>query len=299
MGDGSSAGDENLLARLNALKQSQVALTSSPRLSTPSVADGADDTPEDLLARFQRIHRRDVSDKPDNVKEPSTSFEEGRPSSPTIEELLAELGCEENYIIDRTELEEAQTLMAKAKEVMPVETEQAKETVPLDVVNNKGEDYNDHPQTELDEDAEAQEALQRILDEAESGPLVGEAAAPASGNDLTQGNDPPRPHNESLAPDSFSALQFPSIPDSTFETLSLPSAPTSTPSLQKKAQAKPHPDEEIGTWCVICCNDASVRCFGCDKDLYCWGCWREGHMGEDAGLEEKRHVWERYKKPKA
>lgn len=98
--------------------------------------------------------------------------------------------------------------------------------------------------------------------------------------------------------DSFSALQFPSTPDSTFAGLELPSAPTTAPRRKEKAEGKPPSNEEIETWCVICCNDAKVRCFGCDKDLYCWGCWREGHMGEDAGLEEKGHVWERYKKPK-
>ena len=297
MGDGSSADDENLLARLNALKQSHVSLSSSTRLSTPTVADSADSTPEDLIARFQRIHRRDVSDNQELVRGPSKPIEEGGPPSPTIEELLGELGREEEYKIDRTELEKAQALVTEAKKAMPVETESVRETVPRNIVSTKGGNPADTSQTELDEDVEAQEALQRILDEAGNEPSTDEEA-PASSIGLYQANDLHEPSKKSSAPDSFSALQFPPTPDSAFEPLSLPSAPTSVPTHHKKAKAKPHSDQEIETWCVICCNDASVRCFGCDKDLYCWGCWREGHMGEDAGLEEKRHVWERYKKAK-
>ncbi|KAF2400330.1 hypothetical protein EJ06DRAFT_426665 [Trichodelitschia bisporula] len=48
-------------------------------------------------------------------------------------------------------------------------------------------------------------------------------------------------------------------------------------------------DEEIESWCIICCADASVRCLGCGGDLYCAGCWNEGHRGPDVGLEERRH----------
>jgi len=34
-------------------------------------------------------------------------------------------------------------------------------------------------------------------------------------------------------------------------------------------------------WCVICNEDASVRCLGCDGDLYCSACYKEFHVGED------------------
>lgn len=171
---------------------------------------------------------------------------------------------------------------------MPAETEPTPEKKALQPTEKEGKNgyvSNKPSQAELEEDREAQEALQHILDEAD--------------NALSE-DTPAESHAKMPPVDSFAALQFPSTPDSRFEGPELPSAPTTAPRRKEKANAKPKPptDQEIETWCVICCNDASVRCFGCDKDLYCWGCWREGHMGEDAGLEVKAHVWERYKKPK-
>jgi len=34
-------------------------------------------------------------------------------------------------------------------------------------------------------------------------------------------------------------------------------------------------------WCVICNEDALVRCLGCGGDLYCTACYKEFHVGED------------------
>lgn len=45
-------------------------------------------------------------------------------------------------------------------------------------------------------------------------------------------------------------------------------------------------------WCIICNEDAKIRCLGCDRDLYCNGCFEEGHKDEDM----KCHSFEPYKK---
>jgi len=83
--------------------------------------------------------------------------------------------------------------------------------------------------------------------------------------------------------------------------LGLPSAPTGKPVDKVSGIGggglKKYTDEEIETWCVICNDDATVRCFGCGSDLYCARCWKEGHMGVDVGYEEKNHKWEKFRKP--
>ncbi|KAF2806634.1 uncharacterized protein BDZ99DRAFT_489851 [Mytilinidion resinicola] len=82
--------------------------------------------------------------------------------------------------------------------------------------------------------------------------------------------------------------------------LALPSAPSFHPSKKpiRVTKSIPFKDEEIETWCVICNDDATVRCRGCDGDLYCRKCWAEGHIGESAGYEERRHKWVKYEKNK-
>ncbi|KAF2662935.1 hypothetical protein K491DRAFT_584037 [Lophiostoma macrostomum CBS 122681] len=82
-------------------------------------------------------------------------------------------------------------------------------------------------------------------------------------------------------------------PSSTSDPLGLPSAPSFAPSNKPpKVTSSNFPkyaDEEIDTWCIICTDDATLKCLGCDNDLYCQKCWMEGHRGESAGFEERRH----------
>lgn len=96
----------------------------------------------------------------------------------------------------------------------------------------------------------------------------------------------------------LAALSAPS-PSQT-DSLGLPSAPSFSPrkkppigsNLQKKI------DDEIDTWCIICQDDATLKCLGCDGDLYCQLCWTEGHRGESAGFEERTHKVLLYTKKK-
>lgn len=80
--------------------------------------------------------------------------------------------------------------------------------------------------------------------------------------------------------------------------LGLPSAPTFKPADKPvKGVMKKFTDEEIESWCIICNDDATVKCMGCGGDLYCATCWKEGHMGPDVGWEERKHKWTKFKKP--
>ncbi|KAF2459712.1 hypothetical protein BDY21DRAFT_280920, partial [Lineolata rhizophorae] len=81
-------------------------------------------------------------------------------------------------------------------------------------------------------------------------------------------------------------------------SLALPDAPSFAPAdkaVRATAASKKKALEDT-EFCIICSDDAQVRCLGCDGDLYCRRCWVEGHVGEGAGLEESGHRWVRFQR---
>jgi len=53
-------------------------------------------------------------------------------------------------------------------------------------------------------------------------------------------------------------------------------------------------DEDQKTWCIVCLDDATVRCVGCDNDVYCSRCWKDMHSGPSAGYDERGHKWVKF-----
>ncbi|KAK7743512.1 hypothetical protein SLS53_004046 [Cytospora paraplurivora] len=77
----------------------------------------------------------------------------------------------------------------------------------------------------------------------------------------------------------------------------LPSAPTFQPEdhpVPGVIKKPGYTDEDQKTWCIVCLEDATVRCLGCEGDVYCARCWREYHVGPSAGYDERGHQWEKF-----
>lgn len=170
--------------------------------------------------------------------------------------------------------------------------------------------------TKTNFDQEADELLAKILDEVKLEPPDPEEQVDKDdGEDLERANGKDDTHVTDGVTEGLPSLDLPSTPSkdpepapsvdeqdssqddhlaSRFASLSLPSVPTTIRSTKSAAAPKSgtspgYTDEEIDTWCIICNDDATLRCIGCDGDLYCSNCWMEGHRGEDAGFEERRH----------
>ena len=148
--------------------------------------------------------------------------------------------------------------------------------------------------------------MQKVLAELEVDKNYGiedddEAQDRSPGRDRQEGSNPlelpSTPSN--LARASSSTHEPPSYEDSELEArfsklgLNLPSTPTSAPSAKPRTMGKTTPgkpkaptytEEDIDSWCCICNEDGEVRCLGCEGDIYCQNCWREGH-GNRPGQE--------------
>ncbi|TQV96475.1 hypothetical protein V2A60_003127 [Cordyceps javanica] len=75
-------------------------------------------------------------------------------------------------------------------------------------------------------------------------------------------------------------------------SLSLPSVPTSRPSAKPVSRLQSrtkYTDDDVDSWCTVCLEDATLRCLGCDGDVYCARCWREMHVGPAAAFDDRSH----------
>lgn len=305
MGDGPSSVDETLVARLNALKSSEISFDFP---FSPLTTNTTPSASSDIHARFQRLGPSSSNITPHSVAFPELGSEKkdgSAPPSPTLEELLAELESNEGYFISKSELVEAEDLIAEAKIALPKPSEGESAAADegsergtnkilegIDTPGGKlapthdqaGIEAGSRPHNEIFvEDEEATIALQRILEELDltSPPHTPLALPPLPTTDISSPSLPSAPN---------SLPSFPSLPQT------FPSAPKfhpSSPPPSKSPKTAGHTDAEIDSWCIICLADAVVRCCGCTGELYCWTCWREGHTGPEVGKEERAHMWEK------
>ncbi|KAH0373336.1 hypothetical protein KCU89_g18361, partial [Aureobasidium melanogenum] len=159
--------DDTLLARLNALRKSPITLSKTHSLDLPSTPQRT--TYSDLTARFRSLTPNSTITSPlPDAEDTQHNDEDDR----TIEELLQDLGPEEQWSVDRDEGERIRDLMAEAKSALPAKDNKEEENKDVDLevgVAGPEHDDEDEEQKEVDEDKtdeeEADDYVQRVLAE--------------------------------------------------------------------------------------------------------------------------------------
>lgn len=223
--------DDNLLARLNALKPTSVQL----KQTAPSVdvETARPQTVEDKLAERLKSLRAGgttsssavpgtrsaaeeltsrLKDEIASEKDPIRDWQQYDDDEQTLDDLLADLASDEQWKLDPEDPKNIQALMKEAKEALPEETENARvdhnapssgEAAPLGDAHFDGEEAADPSKTESQQDeAEADNYVKRVLVELEFESKHG------AEDEQHQGDDTAGHHVDS----SKDGLQLPSTP---------------------------------------------------------------------------------------
>ncbi|KAF5004495.1 hypothetical protein FDECE_9007 [Fusarium decemcellulare] len=243
----------------------------------------------------------------------------------TLEELLGDVKPDEGF---QTEPSDAQVkaLLEELADSIPKDTEgDEKETA-------KGDDKDDSD----DSDGEAMnrdvdDVIARFRDEVEVEAALNKNKTPEpeseAEDDGQEEKDNPSKDSDLALPDIPSNLDdLPSVPStsaragsadidditarlaalqapspSASDSLGLPSVPTSKPSgkpVNRLTTRTKYTDDDMDSWCTVCLEDATLRCPGCDDDVYCTRCWHEMHIGPQAGFDERSHKAVQFTKDK-
>ena len=339
--------DDDLLARLNALKPSSVKLSGEADEASIEIETTKPFTVEDKLAERLKGLRSggqssshgdaaytDSADaltsriRDDVAAEGGSSdrgINQGETDEPSLEELLAELGPDDQWKLDKHDSEAIESLLKEARSALPEENDgpdqqQIGNAPPGEIADQASRELHEttgKPDDQYDDDKkdeeEADEYVSRLLAELDLEKKYGPDEVENGEEKEDIGHDsntvlPSTPSNVAQQPPS--SEEPPSYEDSELESrfsrlggLNLPSTPTAAPSsrakatndnnltslrkAQTKSTLKKYTDEDIESWCCICNEDGEVKCLGCDGDTYCQNCWSEGH-GNGPG-QEKGH----------
>ncbi|TVY53739.1 Abscission/NoCut checkpoint regulator, partial [Lachnellula suecica] len=326
-----AAPEDALSARLRSLRNGSLSPSLSPSSSPAPKASQAAATPS-------RASSTALSEDVDPLHQPADIDDR------TLDELLADLGPEDQWTLNPDDPKDVQKLLNEAKSALPRDEGPAAEKTDRQPEKGNGpskefltrdldmsafalddEQAGEKPQNDRleDESREAQDIVARLLDEVnlerkngdenrdnvpsmpekeEKGAeeIDGGLSLPSAPSTLPEPAPTTEPSRKSLDFESDISARMAALKGlGSINELGLPSAPTFKPADKPtKEVMKKFTDEEIDSWCIICQDDATVQCDGCDGDLYCANCWKEGHMGPDVGREERGHKWTRFRKPK-
>ncbi|KAM0331205.1 hypothetical protein ACHAPQ_006055 [Fusarium lateritium] len=327
--------DKSLLERLNALRGNSAGpeKPASTEINIDLIERKKTPTREDTLAaRLKSLRERGDEPSPQAPKpthqpqkpksQPSKASKESvkleddeddsmfQTDDQTLEELLGDVKPEEGF---QTEPDDAQVkaLLEELADSIPKDTDKKDKKDQHDSDDSDGEAMNkdvDEIIARFRDEAEVEAALEKTRTpepESESEP---EQSEPSKTSDLAL---PDVPSDLADIPSSnraasadidditarLAALRAPSPEDS----LALPSVPTSKPSgqpVKRLTTRTNYTDNDVESWCTVCLEDATLRCPGCDDDVYCTRCWYEMHRGPQAGFDEMSHKAVQFMKDK-
>lgn len=288
----SNTDDESLLFRLNALRKSNITLEKGP------VAG------ENLADRLRNVRGRPVikhintsgkeeevftlvpkgiSDEPDaQIEVASRVDNDFKDALRYLSDAPAPTSADEREVMDA---------LRQAQELLQNQADESEKTTIVAKNTQKVKDATPDDNTRVDADGPiSQQDIETLLAELDLEGSEEDTQGTEVHSDFVQLPDTPKglakKPSESVEKRGHGLVELPSVPQTKPTTKaggSLPSVPTSSNAGAAKE------DKDVDNWCIICLDDATVRCLGCDGDLYCANCWKEGHVGEDAGTEERSH----------
>ncbi|KAF4975161.1 hypothetical protein FZEAL_8016 [Fusarium zealandicum] len=306
--------EDSLADRLKSLRNKDDASPSAPRVS-PRAARSSQPAPESHPTPSPLAERASKSDpcKIDDEDDVDAMFQT---DDQTLEELLADVKPDEGF---QAEPDDAQVkaLLEELASSVPQDTEgDGKEKDKEDSDDSDGEAMN----------RDADEVIARFRDEAELEASLNkdkpsDAESEAEDDDQPARDNPSKdsdftlpdvPSNLDDLPSTSARAGSADIDDITARlaalrdpsaeaTFSLPDVPTSRPSgkpLNRLTSRTNYTDDDVDSWCTVCLEDATLRCLGCDDDVYCTRCWREMHVGPRAGFDELSHKAVQFTKDK-
>ncbi|RTE78044.1 hypothetical protein BHE90_007474 [Fusarium euwallaceae] len=302
--------EDALAARLKSLRSQDEASPSAPKTS-PQVSRPAPEPSSSASPLVKKAPKEEPQKLDDDDVDAMFQTDDQ-----TLEELLGDVKPGEGFQVEPDD-EQVKALLEELASSIPQDTEDDAKYASKD----KKEDDSDDSDGET-MNKEVDDVIARFRDEVELEAALNKDKTPEPESDSEDegqaGKDtaskdadlalPDLPSNLDTLPTApsasaragsadidditarLAALRAPS--PSASDSLSLPSVPTSKPSgkpINRLTTRTNYTDDDMDSWCTVCLEDATLRCPGCDDDVYCTRCWREMHIGPNAGFDERSH----------